>query len=351
MRRGVRIAIVIAAVAAVVIAAIVLVPRTGPISVAPTPSASASVSASPTTSPTASASAAATQSASPTAASGRATNTVLGYSIQLPAPWRRTPCLSSGEEPRAPEILGIDTFTSLPVAEESYGDTGALINTLSVRVERNPNRLTAEAWANSPRMGSSQGQRIEPATLDGRAGVRLVAELLQTETTIVPVDDLMYMVGFTARPADPIVATMRAIIASFTFVPRIQSPAATTRPARSAEAVADGLATGFANQDVTALQGLMGECFLSGAEGGGFGSHSPERFARILREQFAAGTTVIVRPRPIESTPGFASGPTFSIATTWTDPAQQPMRVDLIIAADGPFHYWRGTIRRQQSPP
>jgi hypothetical protein len=161
----------------------------------------------------------------------------------------------------------------------------------------------------------------------------------------------MYMVGFTAAPTEPIVGAMRAIVASFTFVPRTAAPATSARPARSAEAVADGLAAGFANKDVAALMTLMGECVISGAEQAGFGSHSPERFGSILRDQFAAGTTVIVRPRPIESTPGFASGSTFSVATTWTDPGRAPMRVDLIIAADGAFHYWRGTIRRQQPPP
>jgi hypothetical protein len=344
MRRGALFAI---AVAAAVMIAIVLLPRTDQTVVTPSPSATASTSASPTTSPTTPP----TQSAATTAPSGRFTNPVLGYSIQLPLPWRRTPCLSSGEEPRSPETSGIDTFTSVPAADESYGDTAAFMNTVSVRVERNPNRLTAEAWANSPRMGSSQGQRIEPTTLDGRAGVRLVAGALQTETTIVAVDDLVYVVGFTANPADPIVGAMRAIITSFTFVPRTAAPAATARPSRTAETVADGLATGFANKDVAALMSLMGECVISGAEQAGFGSHSPERFGRILREQFAAGTTVIVRPRPIESAPGFAAGPTFSVATTWTDPGRAPMRVDLIIAADGAFHYWRGTIRRQQPPP
>lgn len=350
MRRGALIAVALAAVTAVVIAAIVLLPRTDQTAAAPSPSASASSpSSSQTGSPTASPTA--TQSATPTAASRRFTNAVLGYSIQLPPPWRRTPCLSNAEDPRSPEILGIDTFTRVPAVDETYGDTAAFVDTVSVRVERNPSRLTPEAWANSPRMGSSQGQRIEPATLDGRAGVRLVAEALQTETTIVAVDDLMYMVGFTARPTDPIIGPMRAIVASFTFVPRTAAPTATARPARSAEAVADALAAGFASKDVTSLVSLMGECMLSGVEGGGFGSFSPERFARILRDQFAAGSVVIVRPRPIESAPGYASGPSFSVATTWTDAGQAPRRVDLLIAADGALHYWRGMIRRQQPPP
>jgi hypothetical protein len=356
MRRGALVAVALAAMAAVVIAAVVLLPRLEEAAVAPSPTANASQSASPVSSPTASATTSptaapvATPSATATAAAGRFTNPVLGYSIQLASPWRRTPCLSSGgSEPGSPDVVGIDTFTSVPAADESYGDTGAFFNTVNVRVERNPSRLTAEAWANSPRMGASQGQRIEPATLDGRAGVRLIGGL-QTETTIVALDDLMYMVGFTAAPTGSNVAAMRAMVASYAFVPRAAAPAATARAPRTAEAVADALDRGFAAKDVAALASLMGECMLSGVEGGGFGSHAPERFARILRDQLAAGTTVTVRPRPIESSPGFASGATFTVATTWTDPGQAPMRIDLIIAADGPFHYWRGMIRRQQAP-
>jgi hypothetical protein len=348
--------IAVAAVVAVLllIGAVILLPRlAGPSAVA-SPSATASPSGSPTASPTASPTGSATATPSPaaTATSGRYVNSTLGFSIQLAPPWRRTACLSSAEDARSPETLGSDTFTSVPPAEESYGDTGVFVNTVSVRVERNPSRLTAEEWSRSPRMGQAQGQRTEPATLDGRAGVRIAGGALQTETTIVAVDDLMYMVGFTAAtPTDASVAVMRGIVASFAFVPRTAAPAATSRPARSAETVADALADGFARKDATALASLMSNCVLSGVEGGGFGSHSPESFTRILRGQLAAGTTVIVRARPIESAPGYVStGASYTVATTWTDPGQAPRRVDLIIAADGAFHYWRGTIQRQQPP-
>lgn len=354
--RGARLrtASLVALGAAVLVALIVFIPpnsdtatvRPSPsATTSTTPSASASPSATPSPGPTA------TSAPSPTAR-GHYANPVLGFSVQLLPPWRRTACLSAGEGSGAPEVLGIDTFTSVPAVEESYGDTGGFANTVSVRVERNPSRLTAEAWARSPRFGSSLGQQMEAATLDGRTGVRFTNDAVRTETTVVAVDDLMYAVELTAKsPSDPSIGEMRAIIASFAFIPRTPAPAATARPARSAEAVADGLAAAFAAKDVAALTALMGDCVISGAEQAGFGSHAPERFAIILRDQFAAGSTVVVRPRPIESAPGYAAGATFSVATTWTDPGQAPVRVDLIIAADGAFHYWRGMVRRQQPPP
>lgn len=338
----------IAIAAALVVGAIVLLARSaGPTAGVPSPTVTLSPlpSASATPSPTP------TALATSTVASGHVVNAVLGYSIQLSPPWRRSACLSYLPDPAASsDIVGIDGFTSVPAADENYGDTGGPRDTVSVRVERNPTRLTADAFANSPRMGSTQGQRLEPARLDGRDGVRVVNGALQTETTVVAVDDLMYLVGFIATPDDPLIGAMRGIVASFAFVPRTAVSTATARPSRSAEAVADGLADGFARRDVAVLASLMGDCMISGGEGGGFGSFSPERFARLLRDLFAAGTTVVVRPRPIEPAPGYGAGASVSVATTWTDPGRPAAREDLIIGSDGAFGYWRGMVRRLQPP-
>lgn len=349
--RGALIAIALAAAVLVIGAIAVLTRPAGPIAGVPSPSVTASSTPlSSASSSSASPSSRATAATTATAASGRFVNAALGYSVQLPPPWRRTSCLSVGPDPARPDLLGIDGFTSVPARDESYGDTGGLFGTVSVRVDRNADRLTAEAFASSPRMGSTQGQRLEPARLGGRDGVRVINGSLQTETTLVAVDDLMYLVGFTATAGDPLVGAMRGIVDSFAFVPRTAS-VSTARPARSAESVADGLAEGFARKDVAVLSSLMGDCMISGAEQAGFGSHSPERFAQIMRDAFAAGLTVAVRPRPIESAPGYGAGASFSIATTWTDPGRPPARVDLIIGSDGSFSYWRGMVRRQVPPP
>jgi hypothetical protein len=340
-----RSAILAAAAAALLIAAIVLLPRlASPTEVVSSPSASAS----PTTAATASASP--TPSATATVASGRFVNAFIGYSIQLTPPWRRSGCLSFAQDSTRPDILGIDGFTSVPVADEQYGDVGGPSGIARVRLEPNPLRLTADAWARSPRMAPTPST-IEPATLDGRPGVRTMG--FGTETTLVAVDDLMYLVELSVESAtDPKLGAMRAIVASFAFVSRVVTPSATARPPRSAEAVADGLADAFARKDATALASLMGDCVISGAEQGGASSSSPERFTQVMRESFTGGSTYVVRPRPIEAATGFgtsASG--VSVATTWTQPGRAPARVDLIIAADGAFNYWRGMITRQLPPP
>jgi len=345
--RGAPIAVAFAAVVLVIGAIAVLTRSAGPIAGVPSPS----ITASPTPLSSASPSSTATAATTATAASGRFVNAALGYSVQLPPPWRRTGCLSVGPDPARPDLLGIDGFTSVLAADESYGDTGGLFGTVSVRVDRNADRLTADAFAQSPRMGSTQAQRLEPARLDGREGVRVINGALQTETTLVAVDDLMYLVGFTATASDPLVGAMRGIVDSFAFVPRTPVSISTARPARSAESVADGLADGFARKDVGILASLMGDCMISGAEQAGFGSHSPEHFARIMRDAFAAGLTVVVRPRPLESAPGYGAGASVTVATTWTDPGRAPARVDLIIGSDGALSYWRGMVRRLQPPP
>lgn len=345
--RGALIAIALMAVVLAIGAIVVLTRSAATITGVPSPS----VTGSPTPLSSASPPSTATAVTTATAASGRFVSAALGYSVQLPPLWRRTGCLSVGPDPARPDLPGIDGFTSVPPADESYGDAGGLFGTVSVRVDRNADRLTADAFANSPRMGSTQGQRLEPARLDGREGVRVINGALQTETTLIAVDDLMYLVGFTATAGDPLVGAMRGIVDSFAFVPRTAASISTTRPPRSAESVADGLADGFARKDVAILASLMGDCMISGAEQAGFGSHSPQRFAQIMRDAFAAGLTVVVRPRPLESAPGYGAGAGFSIATTWTDPGRAPARVDLIIGSDGSFSYWRGMVRRQQAPP
>jgi hypothetical protein len=346
VRRGKSLAAVVAA--ALVIGAIALLSRPGAPS-AGVPSPSGSPSSTPSSGTSSSPTAASTTTPAP--ASGRFVSAALGYSIQLPPPWRKSACLSVSPEQASSGVVGIDGFTSVPAADELSGDTGGLIGTVSIRVDANPTRLTADAWATSPRMGATSGQRIEPARLDGREGVRAINGALQTETTLVAVDDVMYLVGFTAYPGDPRETAMRAIVASFAFAPRAAVSTPPVRLARSAPAVADGLADGFARKDVATLAGLMGDCMINGAEGGGFGSMSPERFAQLLRDVFAAGTTVVVRPRPIESAPGYGAGASSTIATTWTDPGRPPAREDLIIGTEGAFSYWRGMVRRQIAPP
>jgi hypothetical protein len=341
MKRG---AILASAAAALVIAAIVLLPRLA----SPTEGVSSpSASASPTAAATASASP--TPSATASVASGRFVNAVIGYSIQLAPPWRRSGCLSLRQDPARPDIIGVDGFTSVLPVDEQYGDVGGPRGTVSVRLEPNPGRLTADAWARSPRLAPAQS--IEPVTLDGRTGVRAIR--FGTETTSVAVDDLMYLVELSVESAtDPKLGAMRAIVASFAFVSRVVTPSATARPPRSAEAVADGLADAFARKDAIALASLMGDCVISGAEQGGASSSSPERFTQVMRDAFAGGSTYVVRPRPIEAATGFgtsASG--VSVATTWTQPGRAPARVDLIIVADGAFNYWRGMITRQLPPP
>ena len=327
------------ALVAVIAAAIVLPPDAGPAATSPIPSPSMTPSSSP---------AASSPALSPraTASAARYVNPAIGYSIVLPATWRRTPCLSLVRDPRSPDVIGSDGFTSTPPEEEIYGGVGGLPGTVLVSAERNPRALSPDAWARA-RLGA-EDRHLGPATVDGRTGVRVTRDD-GTDTLVIRVDDAMYVITLSWRdPADPRLLTMRAIVASLAFVARTPPPSPSARPARSAEQVADGLADGFARKDIGQLVSLMDDCLTSAGEGGGASALSRERFAGMLRELFAGGTTVAVRARPLEPAPAFE--PALAVATTWTDPGQAPARVDLIIATDGAFSSWRGMIRRLRAP-
>ena len=342
--KGVALALAVLTLTAVIAAAILL-PRDGggPVAASPMPS----VTASSSLAPSASLSPGPAPSPSATAGSARYVNTAIGYSIVLPATWRRTPCLSIVRDPRSPDVIGSDGFTSTPPEEETYGGIGGLPGTVVVSAERDPRGLTPEDWARA-RLGA-QDRHLSPATVDGRAGVRLTRDD-GTDTLVVRVDGAMYVITLSWRdPADPRLPTMRAIVASLAFVARTPPPSPSPRPARTAEQVADGLADGFARKDVAQLVSLMDDCLMSAGENGGASSLSRERFTRMLGDLFAGGTTVTVRARPLEPAPGYFE-PAVAVATTWTDAGQAPARVDLIIGTDGAFSSWRGMIRRLRAP-
>lgn len=222
---------------------VILGPRGGQQTATATASATATVSATPTATTTATATTTPTATSAPTATAASGTTTYqspLGYSVQLPAGWRRSE-LQSRTTPLPPgqgdpDQIGGELFTRLSPAEEQEAmrrsDTGvgpALIYTASVGISRNSRNLSAMAYAE--REKSSLGLiavSIEPATVDGRTGAKTTSKFATSDTTTfytlyVPDGERMWTIRYftapsgTTPPAGATEAAVRGIVESFRF--------------------------------------------------------------------------------------------------------------------------------------
>ena len=240
-RRGVAAVAAVAVVVALVTLLAILGPRDGGQTSAPavTASASPTATASATTSPTATTPSVATA----TGSASQATTTYqspLGYSVQLPAGWRRSE-LQSRTTPFPPgqgdpDILGTELFTRLAPADEQEAirrsDTGvgpALEYTAIVSLYRNSRNLTAMAYAEREKGAFGLNVvSVEPATVDGRPGAKTTFKFATSDPTsfyalYVPDGERMWVIRyFTAPsgitvPAGATEAGVRGIVESFRF--------------------------------------------------------------------------------------------------------------------------------------
>jgi hypothetical protein len=296
-----------------------------------TPIATPSASPSPTASP----------SPSPTETSGVYTNFVIGYRIDLPAPWRRSACLSTQDQTQLPSG---DGFVRVPEQEERGTDVGYVFDVVQVHVERNPDRLTPERWLATGIIGGSANQTTEPATLDGHSALLLRHGPGLTLAYLLGVADRMFVIGYQNTANDTSnVAAMDRMVRSFhllTDQERAGAPSPTAVPARSAEAVADILAEGFTQLNADLLATVMAPCVSAALEQAG-GTFTPRgAFVEELRKAFAGGLRVTVQRRPIESD---ATG-TF-VRATWNAAVEQQR--DLYLRRDGDTWSWFLTLTRQ----
>jgi hypothetical protein len=320
----------------VILAALLL---SGCLSPAATPSSSPSPTPSPSASPSPSESPSPTPTAAPTGAVF--TNVVLGYRIDTPAPWRRSACLSTRDQSKPPAG---DGFVRVPEQDEKGTDVGYVFDVVQVQVHPNPDRLTPERWLALGLIGGSATQSTEAATLDGHSALLLRSGPGLAIAYLVPIADRIYVVGYQNPPSDTSnVAEMDRMVRSFhllTDQERAAAPSPVPVAARSAEAVADTLADGFARADADLLATVMAPCMAAAMEQAG-GTFMPRgAFVQELRKAFAGGLTVTVQRRPIEKD---ATG-TF-IRATWNAAAEQQR--DLYLKSDGDVWSWYLTLTRQ----
>lgn len=297
-----------------------------------TPSPAASVSAAP---PTASPSPTSTPSA------GVFTNFVLGYRLDLPAPWRRSSCLSSQDQTKLPAG---DGFVRVLEADERGTDTGYPFDVLQVQVHPNPDRLTPERWLATGVIGGTAGQTTEPTTLDGHDAVLVRPAPGLALAYLVPVADRIYLIGLQNSYNDTSsVPVMDRIARSFHLLTDQERSAAASPapvPPRSAEALADTLADGFARRDPDLLGTVIAPCMAAALEQAG-GTFTPRgAFVEDLRKSFAAGLTVTVQRRPIQK-----DGTGTFLRATWNAAAEQQR--DLYLQQTGDVWNWYLTLTRQ----
>jgi hypothetical protein len=322
-----------------------------------TPSAAAVVSAAPTSSATPAPSATFVSSGLPPnpALSSHFASAALGYRVDLPAPWRLA-CRSNGTQRLGDDPVA-DFFTATPEASERWGDIGYPFDVAYVSVRPNPDRFTAQQWIANDRLGgccvAGAGPNVVPATLDGRAAVTFSGSgpFGDLSGLVVPAGDRMYEIAGVAMQPPANVVAMAAIVRSFHFLTdteRAALPRPTSAPPRSAQAVADALAAGFAANDIAALAAQVDRCLTIGALRGGLGAVAAAAFVDDLRSDLASGRRVSVTASPIleYGADVFVPSGTRYVRSTWTRRGLDAQSVDLLLRADGDRWYWVGTLAR-----
>lgn len=321
---------------------------------AETPGAAPSATAIPATaSPTAAPSP--TLRPNPTSGPGVYTSTALAYRVELPAGWRRSACESSTDSQRLPATEG---FTAATIDDEVSSDIGPNNPGVRVMVEENAAKQTALQWLESGKIGSSINTKYEKASFDGKPDA---ARAVHTEGGVSVVTAIVVSAraqifsivrtGPTTAAALPsqtslmnslhILSDVELSDAKATFA----SPTTASAPARTAEEAADAMAKAFAQKDAANLAPIAWQCLWQGNEQAGAAMRPASVFLSNLQKSFAAGLTVAVQPRPIETlanAPGDAQ-----IRGTWKDAGQAQRSARFVLSKVGNTWYWRGTVLGQ----
>lgn len=350
VKRGLLVAS-LAVVGLALIAAVIALPRQGPVAApaSPSPSPTATSASSPTAAPSLTPSATPTASPSPSPAAGRFVNAELGYSIGVPAPWRRSDCLS-GSRGSGEDLIANDVFVTVREYDEGASSTGSHHDGVTVLVRGNPRGLTPRQWYEAGQVGQSSGDVLTDVTFAGRPSLRIGDG--DSETFIVPNGALMFQVSSRSLvdAAENTPQQRAAVISTFRFLSADElaaaraAPTPTPLPPRSPEQVADILAEAFAKKDVALLATVITPaCVSLGVNQGGGTSMDDRRYLDELADRFREGLVVEVRPRPIK---GERAGdlPTVVIESTWKDPRNPDLEQDLMISPEGERWYWRGNI-------
>ena len=254
----------------------------------------------------------------------RYVNAQLGYSVDLPAGWRRATC--SEEIVKGSPLTAFDVFVGVPDSQEVIRD-GMRVVVVSVEAAEG---VTAEAWLK--RNASRPGAQIEPATLGGRSAARsFLGATGHTYAFAVAARDRIYAIertvlepnasfGIEDQELEGMLTTFR-VLEDATLG---RAPIATPTP-RSIESLVDALADAFARKDPIAIADTMTPCV--GLDGHDMRSRTA--YVTTIEAEFATGASVQVS-KPIESDPLFGR----VIRSTFSTPGKPTRRVDFLFRED-----------------
>jgi hypothetical protein len=317
-----------------VVAALIFIVGCTPtgVSTSPTPTASANATPSPQAS--------ATPAPTPTAGPGMYTSLAFEYRLELPEGWRYSEC-QSGEDIGGTVTSRHEGFTSASVVDEAWGHTGPTQPVVSVIIVDNPAGRSALQWLSDGGLGF--GNTFDRATVDGRDGAQVISSSREVTTLVTAARGRIYAIsGFGPQG---ITADARRVMNSLhvlddaelvTARATIATPPPT--PPRSAEVVADTVARGFSQKDVSVLATVAWACLSQGLQQSGASASSRTRALDELRKAFAAGLTVAVAPRPVTVQAGGYGG----VEGMWTEAGQSPRRVAINFLKRGDTWYWFG---------
>jgi hypothetical protein len=189
--------------------------------------------------------------------------------------------------------------------------------------------LTPLAWLQKT---AQPDARVEAVTVGQRAGARgLIGATGETYATAFAARGWIYGIertyfGAPDQEAEGILATLRILDDATLGRASVATPAP-----RSIESLVDALANAFAKKDIPAIAEAMTPCISAGAVPGDPSLLSRTAYLNSLAAEFAAGRSVQVQSRPIESDPNYGR----FVRSTWSKPGEPDMRVDLLLRAQG----------------
>ncbi len=314
---------------------------------AETPGAAPSATASPLLATTASP----TLRPNPTAGPGVYTNVALAYRVELPEGWRRSACQSSSEPQHLPAVEG---FTSATLDDEISTDIGPNNPGVSVRAEDNTAKHTALQWLESGKLGSSVYTKYERISFDGKPDAARVTYtergVSNVTAIVVSARAQIYAISRSGPTTASTLPSQTSLMNSLHILSDVElsdakatlaSPA-TVGPNRTVEEAADALAKAFTQKDAAALAPIAWQCVWQGNEQAGAATRPSSVFLSNLQKSFAAGLTVTVQPRPIETNAN--STTTAQVRGTWKDAGQAQRSARFVLNKAGNTWYWGGVV-------